>query len=85
MSITEAAGVTEVTELESWLDRECGCEIQHEIRPCSFRAVAVLRSCTPNERCCQNGVTTLREKMLIGGLCWDCDRPVSECWQIIPI
>lgn len=88
MSITETAGTVEVTELESWLEGECGCEVEHVKSVCSIEVTHLsIAKCEPgvHYRVCLNAFKLAEGWAKTGVTCHNCDAKIADCWSHIPI
>ena len=89
------AGRVEVTDLEAWLEHECGCEPPHNYTPFSGEVVyySLGTLCGMGRKVCKNAgdsdLMMLAERPF--DWCADCfDKGLGEveivdCWRIIPI
>lgn len=85
------AGAPEVTELESWLDAQCPCEVPHHSSTCTRVVYGVLHDANHPEfwglKAC-TGVVAYRAEVLADhprikcSICWGLAK---DCWRIIPI
>ena len=76
---------------DHWGD-EAKCELSHkdlvgndDYSTCSHSAVAAFRVCWDDESplICANYVAAI--EALQADTCDECDRPISECWSMIPV
>lgn len=79
----------EVTIREE-LDKSVSCEKKHASWiECSETAVALAApECYGNVRpqfICQNLVNYIDMTIAVGAVCGSCDRPIAECWMVVPI
>jgi len=86
------AGLSEVAVLESWLSHELRCESPHTPSTwgdndagCTIVATHRIVSCRGATLICQSRAEHLSLCTENGTLCMDCDRPASECWQIVAV
>lgn len=76
----------ELRLLEDMLTKECKCETDHQVLPCTYKVVARVTDSTPiSTMKCENGVLYSRMFMAEGGVCLCCDSAASKCWTITPI
>lgn len=74
------------------LDSEAACEVNHNepgLPECSGHVTHFASVCVKSGLACDAWaavmVPLVEEAKAIGAVCEYCDRPVAECWRVVPV
>ena len=78
----QVAVAFEVVELESWLDDELKCQVNHLRSDCSVEVTHRLRWCDGSSLMCRRAAERNEECIRGGGRCAGCLGMCADCWDI---